>query len=148
MSANAWPTPGALEVTLLGQTVNHYRYDTRPRDADGAGIGRPAGRPRPRRAHVTARTSAREVTTFAKLLQRVHDEVPAIRRLRFVTSYPACTSAMMCWQVMRDCPRICRYLHVPAQSGSDRMLKAMNREYTVDDYRRVHRAVQARTCRT
>ena len=38
-------------------------------------------------------------------------------------------------QAMRDCERICRYLHVPAQHGSDRLLKLMNRGYTVQQYR-------------
>ena len=38
-------------------------------------------------------------------------------------------------EVMRDCPRICRYIHVPVQSGSNRVLKAMNRGYTVEEYR-------------
>ena len=96
---------GAVEVTLLGQTINHYAY-----------------------AHGDGRT-----TTFADLLYRVHEATPELPRLRFVTSYPRdFTDAAL--QAMRDCPRICRYLHVPAQSGSDRILKAMNRGYTAGQY--------------
>ena len=41
----------------------------------------------------------------------------------------------LAWKkVMRDCPRICRYLHVPAQSGSNRILKLMNRGYSVEEF--------------
>src|SRR5690606_38598419 len=55
------------------------------------------------------------------------------QRLRFVTSYPRDFGDDVL-EVIRDHPRICRYLHVPAQSGSDRMLRAMNRGYTVAEY--------------
>jgi len=55
--------------------------------------------------------------------------VQDLPRLRFVTSFPRdFTDEAL--RVMRDCQRICRYLHVPAQSGSDRILKMMNRGYT------------------
>ncbi len=97
---------GVREVTLLGQTINHYAF-----------------------VHGDGRT-----TTFADLLYMVHEAAPSLARLRFVTSYPRDFSddALM---AMRDCDRICRYLHVPAQSGSDRILKAMNRGYTAGQYR-------------
>ena len=73
------------------------------------------------------------MTTFADLLEGIHEAVPAIKRLRFVTSYPRDFGDDIL-SVMRDCPRICRYLHVPVQSGSDRILKLMNRGYTVEQY--------------
>jgi tRNA-2-methylthio-N6-dimethylallyladenosine synthase len=96
---------GVREVTLLGQTVNHYHY----RHGDG-----------------------RE-TSFAELLHAVHEAVPHLPRLRFVTSFPRdFTDEALA--AMRDCDRICRYLHVPAQSGSDRMLKLMNRGYGAQAY--------------
>jgi tRNA-2-methylthio-N6-dimethylallyladenosine synthase len=96
---------GALEVTLLGQTINHYCFDH--------GGGRK--------------------TTFAELLYQIHEAVPELPRLRFVTSFPRdFTDEAL--QAMRDCPRICRYLHVPGQSGSDRILKMMNRGYTARQY--------------
>jgi len=97
---------GVREVTLLGQTVNHYHY----KHGDG-----------------------RE-TSFAELLYAVHEAVPHLARLRFVTSYPRDFSDEAL-AAMRDCSRICRYLHVPAQSGSDRILKMMNRGYTAGSYR-------------
>lgn len=97
---------GVMEVTLLGQTVNHYHY------ADDAG----------------------RQTSFADLLRRVHDEVPNLPRLRFVTSFPRdFTDEAL--DVMAASPRICRYLHIPAQSGSNTVLKRMNRGYTVEQYR-------------
>jgi len=122
---------GAIEITLLGQTVNHYRYEhglavtVGGREAPQIGPGLQAFRsPIP---------EGKRVTTFARLLQRIHDEVPAIQRLRFVTSYPRDFGRDIL-QVMRDCPRICRYLHAPAQSGSDRILGLMNRGYTRAQY--------------
>ena len=68
------------------------------------------------------------------LLYQVHEATPGLPRLRFVTSFPRdFTDEALA--AMRDCPRICRYLHVPAQSGSDRILKLMNRGYTSGQYR-------------
>jgi tRNA-2-methylthio-N6-dimethylallyladenosine synthase len=97
---------GAKEVTLLGQTINHYAF-----------------------VHGDGRT-----TSFAQLLYAIHEAAPHLPRLRFVTSFPRdFTDEALA--AMRDCQRICRYLHVPAQSGSDRILKAMNRGYTAGAYR-------------
>ncbi|HEX8521647.1 MAG TPA: tRNA (N6-isopentenyl adenosine(37)-C2)-methylthiotransferase MiaB [Tepidisphaeraceae bacterium] len=96
---------GAKEVTLLGQTINHYHY----RHGDG-----------------------RE-TSFAELLYLIHEATPDLPRLRFVTSFPRDFSDEAL-QAMRDCERICRYLHVPAQHGNDRILKLMNRGYTGQQY--------------
>ncbi|MGE0479022.1 MAG: tRNA (N6-isopentenyl adenosine(37)-C2)-methylthiotransferase MiaB [Phycisphaerae bacterium] len=72
---------------------------------------------------------------FAKLLERVH-EVEGIDRIRFVTSFPADWDEDI-FRVMRDYPRIMPYLHIPAQSGSDRVLKRMRRTYTVAEYLRL-----------
>ena len=122
---------GAIEITLLGQTVNHYRYE------HGAAVtidGREAAQIGPGLAAFRAAIPVgKRVTTFAHLLRRIHDEVPAIARLRFVTSYPRDFGRDIL-ETMRDCPRICRYLHAPAQSGSDRILKLMNRGYTRGEY--------------
>ena len=96
---------GAQEVTLLGQTINHYHYN-----------------------HGDGRS-----TTFADLLYQIHEAVTDLPRLRFVTSFPRDFSDQAL-AAMRDCDRICRYLHVPAQSGSDRILRMMNRGYTAGDY--------------
>jgi tRNA-2-methylthio-N6-dimethylallyladenosine synthase len=101
---------GVVEVTLIGQTINHYRN---------------------------------EGTSFADLLFRVHEEVPALARLRFLTSYPR-DFTDQALDVMASCPRICRYLHIPAQSGSDRMLKIMNRGYTVAEYMELLERARAR----
>ena len=74
-------------------------------------------------------------TSFARLLEQVHS-VEGIDRIRFVTSFPADWDDDI-FRVMRDYPRIMPYLHIPAQSGSDRILKAMCRGYTVAEYLRL-----------
>lgn len=125
---------GMIEVTLLGQTVNHYRFDhgaavsangvAKPQVGPGGGAFKNVN---------DKHNVGRKVTSFADLLKRIHDEVPAIRRLRFVTSYPRDFGNDIL-QVMADSPRICRYFHLPAQHGSDRILKLMNREYITTQY--------------
>lgn len=72
---------------------------------------------------------------FAQLLERVH-AVEGIDRIRFVTSFPADWDEDI-FRVMRDYPRIMPYLHIPAQSGSDRILKAMRRPYSAAEYLRL-----------
>ena len=94
---------GVTQVTLLGQTVNSYRH----RDADRS-VG------------------------LADLLERL-DALAGLRRIRFITSYPADFDEAIL-QAMRDLPKVCEYLHLPAQSGSDRVLKAMNRRYSRGEY--------------
>ena len=128
---------GVIEITLLGQTVNHYVYThgvswgVSGAEAPQVGPGGAAFRERGGAASTAA--IGRRVTTFADLLQRIHDEVPAVQRLRFVTSYPRDFGNDVL-EVMAASPRICRYLHVPGQSGSDRILKLMNRGYTRQQY--------------
>ncbi len=72
---------------------------------------------------------------FAELLEQVH-AIDGLDRIRFVTSFPAGWDEDI-FRVLRDCPRVCPYLHLPAQSGSDRVLKAMKRGYTVAEYLRI-----------
>ena len=105
---------GALEVTLLGQTVNHYVYE------EETAMSAPGG-------------PVKRKTTFAELLARLHQEIPELPRLRFLTSFPADFGDDIL-HVMAASPRICRYIHIPAQSGSDRILKMMNRGYTAESY--------------
>lgn len=127
---------GVREITLLGQTVNHYRFEhgaaVRVNGLEQPQKGRayPVGQ---RGGHRRDPFKNESTTTFADLLRRIHDEVPGIERLRFVTSYPRDFGDDVL-EVIRDHPRICRYLHVPAQSGSNRMLQLMNRGYTVEEY--------------
>lgn len=105
---------GCLEITLLGQTVNHYTHEE---ETAASGPGGPVKRR----------------TTFAELLALLHENLPELPRLRFITSFPASFGDDIL-EVMAASPRICRYLHIPAQSGSNRILKFMNRGYTVEEY--------------
>lgn len=66
------------------------------------------------------------------LLRRV-SEVDGIRRIRFITSHPSFVRPSLI-EAMRDLPKVCKYLHIPVQSGSNRILKAMRRGYTVERY--------------
>ncbi len=95
---------GVKEITLLGQTVNSYKY----REPDG------------------------RITRLSDLLYRIHD-LPGIERLKFITSFPNdMTDDLL--QAVRDLSKVSRYIHVPAQSGCDQILKRMKRMYTVAYY--------------
>ena len=73
-----------------------------------------------------------EKITFADLLRMVH-EMEGIERIHFTTSHPKDMSddLIACY---RDLPKLANYLHLPVQSGSNRVLKLMNRHYTREDY--------------
>lgn len=73
-----------------------------------------------------------ETIDFPRLLERVAREVPAMR-VRFVTSHPKDMSDDTL-HVIAAYPNICKYIHLPAQSGSNRILKVMNRKYTREWY--------------
>ncbi|MCI8268173.1 MAG: tRNA (N6-isopentenyl adenosine(37)-C2)-methylthiotransferase MiaB [Lachnospiraceae bacterium] len=73
-----------------------------------------------------------EPVTFAELLRQVN-EVEGIERIRFMTSHPKDLSEDLIL-AMKNLPKICRHLHLPLQSGSSRILKIMNRQYTKEQY--------------
>lgn len=95
---------GYREVTLLGQNVNSYRWNVNGQDMVG----------------------------FPKLMEMVAQVSPLLR-VRFATSHPKDLSDELL-QVMATYPNICRCIHLPVQSGSERMLKIMNRRYTPEWY--------------
>jgi tRNA-2-methylthio-N6-dimethylallyladenosine synthase len=119
---------GFVEIELLGQTVNHWRE---PRLPHAAGLDAAT----PEAAETTETPETPERTgdlDFSHLLDRVA-RLPGLRRLRFVTSYPRDFTPRMVEQVGKH-PNICPYLHLPAQSGSDRVLRRMGRGYTRAEY--------------
>lgn len=105
---------GFKEVTLLGQNVNSYRYVT------------PAG----------------ETVNFPALLERVAQSAPSMR-VRFTTSHPKDMSDDTI-DVIARYPNICNHIHLPVQSGSNSVLKAMNRKYTREWYLDRIKAIRSR----
>ncbi|MGN0187475.1 MAG: tRNA (N6-isopentenyl adenosine(37)-C2)-methylthiotransferase MiaB [Paludibacteraceae bacterium] len=97
-------TRGYKEITLLGQNVNSYRFET----ADGA------------------------IVDFPLLLETVAKAVPTVR-IRFTTSHPKDMSDATL-EVIAKYPNVCKFIHLPVQSGSNAVLKAMNRKYTREWY--------------
>jgi tRNA-2-methylthio-N6-dimethylallyladenosine synthase len=105
---------GVMEVTLLGQNVNAYRGRT-------AGAGGSAD--------------------FATLIEHVA-EIPGIERIRFTTSHPREMSARLTG-VYATVPKLVSQLHLPVQSGSDRILAAMKRGYTALEYKSIVKRLRA-----
>jgi tRNA-2-methylthio-N6-dimethylallyladenosine synthase len=73
-----------------------------------------------------------EPVSFAALLRMVN-EIPGLKRIRFMTSHPKDLSDELI-EAMRDCEKVCRHLHLPLQSGSTKVLERMNRHYTKEQY--------------
>jgi len=125
---------GYKEVTLLGQNVNSYR--------DTSALSFPAVRPSSSSsssscAHLSAgfHTVYRHQSgglRFADLLSRVADVNPQMR-VRFTSPHPKDFPDDLLY-VIRDKSNVCRHIHLPAQSGSTRVLSAMRRGYTADAY--------------
>ena len=96
---------GFKEVTLLGQNVNSYQFIVHGSEFN---------------------------VDFPQLLRRVAEEAPEMR-VRFTTSHPKDMSDETL-QVIAEMPNVCKHIHLPVQSGSDRILKLMNRKYTREWY--------------
>lgn len=95
---------GVKQVILLGQRVNAYKYK-----------------------------AADKIYCLADLLLMASN-IEGIEWLKFVTSYPTKEFFDEILQAMADLPKVCHYLHIPAQSGSDKIIRAMNRHYTCSEY--------------
>jgi tRNA-2-methylthio-N6-dimethylallyladenosine synthase len=99
---------GVREITLLGQNVNAYH---------GSGVG------------------SDDSWTLAKLIWALND-VDGLERIRFTTSHVNDMTDELI-DAHGECPKLMPYLHLPVQSGSDKILKRMNRSHTAESYRRV-----------
>jgi tRNA-2-methylthio-N6-dimethylallyladenosine synthase len=102
---------GIKEVTLLGQNVNSYKGKLEKDREDQEML---------------------ENISFANLLRMVAEEAPNMR-IRFTTSHPKDMSDETL-QVIADMPNVCKHIHLPVQSGSNRILQLMNRKYTREWY--------------
>ena len=102
---------GAKQVTLLGQRVNAYEYSTCISHPGDCG----------------------KTYCLADLLEMA-SKIEGIEWIRFVTSYPAEEFYDEIMRAMAELPKVCNHLHMPAQSGSDKILKAMNRNYMASKY--------------
>ncbi|MEO1935930.1 MAG: tRNA (N6-isopentenyl adenosine(37)-C2)-methylthiotransferase MiaB [Myxococcales bacterium] len=101
---------GILEITLLGQTVNAYgRHDVRRGNAVAAGT-----------------------MPFAELLTRLND-IPGLERIRYTSPHPLFFDDDLI-RAHQELGGLCPHVHLPVQSGSDRILEAMRRRYTRDHY--------------
>ncbi len=103
---------GVKEINLLGQNVNAYRGEME----DG------------------------EICDFAMLLRIIH-EIPELERIRFTTSHPREFNQRII-DCFRDLPKLTSHLHLPVQSGSDRVLSAMKRGYTALEYKSIIRKLR------
>ena len=109
---------GVREVNLLGQNVNAYRGPITPLEAGDA-----------------------EFADLALLIRAIA-EIEGIDRIRFTTSHPLEFSDSLV-EAYRDVPKLANYLHLPVQSGSDRILSAMKRGYTALEFKQKIRKLRA-----
>jgi tRNA-2-methylthio-N6-dimethylallyladenosine synthase len=109
---------GVKEVTLLGQNVNAYRG---PMAVDGKATG-----------------DAADLATLIEYLA----EIPGLERIRYTTSHPKEMSQRLI-EVYGAAPKLVSQLHLPVQSGSDRVLAAMKRGYTALEYKSIVRRLRA-----
>ena len=112
---------GYKEVTLLGQNVNSYLGELKSKNEEVNSEGNDG-----------KADDKSEKVAFPALLRMVAEAVPDMR-IRFTTSHPKDMSDDTL-RVIAEMPNICHHIHLPVQSGSDRILKLMNRKYTREWY--------------
>jgi len=110
---------GVREITLLGQNVNNYHGDEPPVTTRAGSSG----------------PGSLETWGLGRLIREL-GKIDGIERIRYTTSYPADMNDELI-AAHGDVPELMPFLHLPVQSGSDTVLKAMNRRHTADDYRRL-----------
>lgn len=106
---------GVREITLLGQTVNSW-YEPLHQDAN-----KPRSKTAPSRSE------------FADLLYRIHERAPGLLRLRYTSPHPRHLTPELI-RAHAELPILARHLHLPVQSGSNRVLRRMSRRYTREQY--------------
>lgn len=109
---------GYKEIMLLGQNVNSYLRSEMEQIKQGKLIDEQG--------------DYKEIDSFAKLLRAVN-EIPGVERIRFVSPHPKDFTIDVI-EAIRDCDKVCKFVHLPLQSGSSKMLKIMNRKYTKEQY--------------
>ena len=109
---------GYKEIMLLGQNVNSYLRSEMEEIKNG-NLKDEAG-------------DYDEINSFAKLL-RTLNEIDGIERIRFISPHPKDFTQDVI-DAIRDCNKVCKFIHLPLQSGSTKMLKVMNRKYTKEEY--------------
>ena len=117
---------GFKEVTLLGQNVNSYQFIVHSSEFT---VHSSQFRVQSSESIVQ---SSESIVDFPQLLRRVAEEAPEMR-IRFTTSHPKDMSDETL-RVIAEMPNVCKHIHLPVQSGSDRILKLMNRKYTREWY--------------
>jgi tRNA-2-methylthio-N6-dimethylallyladenosine synthase len=135
---------GVKEVTLLGQNVNAYRGAITSREAMRAEGPPQGGHSAPAGGSDAATPQARgdhRHADLARLLEYAA-EMPGIERLRYTTSHPKEMTQRLI-DAYRTNEKLVSHLHLPVQSGSDRVLAAMKRGYTVLEYKSIVRRLRA-----
>ncbi len=126
---------GVREVTLLGQTVNSYRDPSRalgPASEEGVHDWR----------HTPRSRAGEDESEFAALLRAIAAQCPELLRLRYTSPHPRHLTRSLI-AAHRDLALLCRHVHLPVQSGSDRVLKRMLRRYSAEEYRERVAALRA-----
>ena len=121
---------GYKEITLLGQNVNSYLVSERRQNEN---------------LNLTVKKENGEeveVNSFAKLL-RLINTIDGIERIRFISPHPKDFTDDVIDSI-RDCDKVCNLIHLPLQSGSTNVLKAMNRKYTKEQYLNLVEKIKAK----
>ena len=109
---------GYKEIMLLGQNVNSYLRSEMEAIKQGKLIDEDG--------------DYKEIDSFAKLLMRIN-EIEGVERIRFVSPHPKDFTDDVI-EAIAKCDKVCKFVHLPLQSGSTKMLKVMNRKYTKEQY--------------